>query len=292
MFPRSAHPPGFGGDFTVEQARRAGVTWRQLQGAAFRRSGFGRYRVAHTPDDAAGLLRAIGSWLPANAVFSGRTAAWLHGLSLPGVSPTEVTVPDASWLRPRPGLAVVRAHIAGDQTDEQLGLPVTSVMRTLTDLGRRATIQDAVVAFDEALHRGIVRREQLDGAVRALTRAKGIARLRRALELSNDAAESPMETRLRLVLVLSGLPCPSVQPNIESQGQFIARPDLLYAKERLAIEFDGGNHRERLVDDNRRQNRLVNAGYRVLRFTSSDVHGRPDAIVASIRSELHAHSAA
>src|SRR5205807_8693217 len=51
----------------------------------------------------------------------------------------------------------------------------------------------------------------------------------------------------------------------------------------LAIEYDGGNHRDRLVEDNRRQNLLINAGFRLLRFTASDVHQRPDVVTAQVR---------
>jgi very-short-patch-repair endonuclease len=50
------------------------------------------------------------------------------------------------------------------------------------------------------------------------------------------------------------------------------------------IEFDGGNHRDRLVSDDRRQNSLVSAGYRILRFTTADLYGRPDAVVAQVRA--------
>ena len=291
MWPRPVLPQELHTEFTVDEARLAGVTWRQLQGAAFHRTRFGRYRVAIRPDDPIGLLRAISAWLPGNAVFSGRTAAWLLGLSLSGAEPVEVTVPDASWVRPRPGLAVVRAHVEANEIDSKTDFPMTTITRTLTDLGRRAAITDAVVALDEALHRKMISRPNLDLAMGALTRAKGVARLRRALELSNSAAESPMETRLRLLIVLSGLPSPAVQVEVSVNGQFIARPDLIYVEERLVIEFDGGTHRDRMVDDNRRQNRLVTAGYTVLRFASADIHRRPDAVVAEIRSQL-AHSAA
>ena len=145
---------------------------------------------------------------------------------------------------------------------------------------------DAVVAIDEALHRKLISDRQLELALGALAGRKGVARLRRALELSNSAAESPMETRLRLLIVRSGLPCPAAQMEITVNGRFIARPDLLYVEERLVIEFDGGTHRERMIDDNRRQNRLVSAGYTVLRFTSADIHRRPQAVVAEIRSQL------
>jgi very-short-patch-repair endonuclease len=66
------------------------------------------------------------------------------------------------------------------------------------------------------------------------------------------------------------------------------RADLLYADCLLVIEFDGGNHRERLVDDNRRQNLLISAGYTVLRFTASDLYNRPETIVAQVSGAVAA----
>jgi hypothetical protein len=96
-----------------------------------------------------------------------------------------------------------------------------------------------------------------------------------------------MESRLRMLLVLAGLPRPEVQVSIhDDEGRFLGRPDLLYRPERLAIEYDGGNHRDRLVDDNRRQNGLVGAGFRLLRFTAADVYGTPESVVRSIRSTV------
>jgi very-short-patch-repair endonuclease len=96
-----------------------------------------------------------------------------------------------------------------------------------------------------------------------------------------------METRLRVLLVLAGLPRPEVQVSIQDdKGRFLGRPDLLYRRQRLAIEYDGGNHRERLVDDNRRQNGLVGAGYRLLRFTAADVYGTPHTVAMQVRSGL------
>src|SRR5437588_11861989 len=55
---------------------------------------------------------------------------------------------------------------------------------------------------------------------------------------------------------------------------------------RLGIEYDGEIHRTSLVDDNRRQNRLTNAGFRLLRFTASDLRERPAAAVAEVRGAL------
>lgn len=99
-----------------------------------------------------------------------------------------------------------------------------------------------------------------------------------------EPAESPMETRLRWTLIQSGLPRPQVQADLrDSDGRFLGRADLYYPQARLVIEYDGANHRDRLVEDNRRQNVLVTAGFRMLRFTAAD---RPDAITAQVRRAL------
>ena len=123
-----------------------------------------------------------------------------------------------------------------------------------------------------ALHRRLVNPESL----RPLSLAKFAA-----------AAESAMETRLRWLLVQAGLPRPDVQTDLrDGEGRFLGRADLYYPSARLVLEYDGGNHRERLVDDNRRQNQLLNAGFRMLRFTAADVYQRPDVVAAQVRGSL------
>lgn len=98
-----------------------------------------------------------------------------------------------------------------------------------------------------------------------------------------------METRLRWLLIHAGLPEPAVQAELHDQrGRFVARADLYFASARLAIEYDGTNHRDRLIEDDRRQNAIFAAGYRVLRFTAADLAQRPDAIVALVRTSLAA----
>jgi very-short-patch-repair endonuclease len=58
----------------------------------------------------------------------------------------------------------------------------------------------------------------------------------------------------------------------------------------LILEYDGANHRDRLADDNRRQNLLINACYRILRFTATDIHQRPEVVVAQVSSALNLES--
>jgi hypothetical protein len=116
---------------------------------------------------------------------------------------------------------------------------------------------------------------------------RNVSRLRRVVELAEPATESPMETRLRILLIEAGLPRPQVQVWLADQrGAFVGRADLYYPSHRLVIEYDGGNHRDRLVEDDRRQNALVSAGYRVLRFTAADLLGHPEAVIAQVRAAL------
>jgi very-short-patch-repair endonuclease len=100
-------------------------------------------------------------------------------------------------------------------------------------------------------------------------------------------AESPMETRLRTLLVLGGLPRPVAQVSLhDDHGRFLGRADLYYPSHRLALEYDGGTHRNSLVEDNRRQNLILSAGFRILRFTAADIRGTPNAVVEQVRAAL------
>jgi very-short-patch-repair endonuclease len=144
------------------------------------------------------------------------------------------------------------------------GLRATTLAGTFRDLCRRLSTVELLVLADEALRKGLGRFHELA-----------------------QPAESPMETRLRFLLLNGGLPTPEVQQDLYSDaGEFLGRADLYYPSAHLVVEFDGGNHRDRLIGDDRRQNLLVAAGYRLLRFTSADLRGRPEAIVAQVRSLL------
>ena len=273
--------------FTCAEARHVGVSRAQLRGAAYRRMGSGLYRWVGLTENPQLILTAVARRLPDSAAFSGRTAAWLHGLDLAPCEPIEVTIPDPIGSGRRAGAFVCRAALAGEEIVLRHGLPTTSALRTVVDLGGRNPLTEGVVAADLFLHAGLLTIAELRTYVAEHPGARGIARLRRAVDLAEAKAESAMETRLRMVLVLAGLPRPEVQVSIhDNQGRFLGRPDLFYRKQRLAIEYDGGNHRDRLVDDNRRQNGLVGAGLRLLRFTAADVYRTPYTVAMQVRNGL------
>jgi len=249
--------------------------------------GSGLYRWVGLAESPQLLLAALARRLPDGAAFSGRTALWLHGLEAVLSDQIEVTIPEPLGSSRLAGASVRRNALAREEIVTRRGLPTTTALRTVVDIGGRTSLTDGVVAADLVLNAELVTIDELRIYIAEHPRTKGVARLRRVVDLAEPNAESPMETRLRLLLVLAGLPHPEVQVSIDDdQGNFLARPDLLYRAQRLAIEYDGGNHRDRLVADNRRQNNLVDAGYRLLRFTAPDVYGTPDLVVMQVRHAL------
>ncbi len=273
--------------FNGAEALRFGVTRGQLRSSRYRPLGAGVYRWAGLKESSLVKLTAVSRRLPAGAAFSGRTAAWLHGLDVPPCEPIEVTIPEPLGSGRRSGASVRRAPLDSRDIVPRRGLPTTSPLRTLVDLGGRDPLAEGVVAADLFLHAALVTLAELGTYVERHGRTKGVARLRRVIGLAEPKAESPMETRLRMLLVQARLPRPEVQAPIhDEQGNFLGRADLLYRRQRLAIEFDGANHRERLVEDNRRQNGVVGAGFRLLRFTAGDVYRTPDVVVMQVRGAL------
>jgi len=261
------------GPFDLAQALAQGLTKRQLAGSAWRRIGPRTYVARDLDEDRMLELKAAMCRLPDVAVFSGSTAAFLHGLDA-RCGAIEATLPSPTRISRRAGITLKRRRLAPHEVVLRNGFRVTSPLRTVLDLASRLDLVEAVAVLDAALHRQLIRAEQLQ--------ARG--RLDRAIELTEPKTESPMETRLRLLLVLAGLPRPQVQVVLRDEsGSFLGRPDLYYPEHRLAIEYDGATHRESLASDNRRQNRLLDAGYRVLRFTASDVLGSPASVIGLVR---------
>jgi hypothetical protein len=175
-----------------------------------------------------------------------------------------------------------------DELVERKGLTCTCAVRTVCDLAWRLPFEEAVGAVDMALHGDLVGLADLELAVDARANQKGVKRQRRILGFADGRSESPMETRLRLLLVLAGLPKPDLQVRITAEDEFLARADLFYPNSNLVIEYDGSTHKSSLVEDSRRQNRLINAGYRVLRFTAADVLNAPDGVIAQVTQALTA----
>ncbi|HKT83022.1 MAG TPA: DUF559 domain-containing protein [Solirubrobacterales bacterium] len=272
---------------SLREAREAGIPRKQLRSREWQRVAVGLYAPASMPADANLRLRAAVKRLPRGAVFSDRTAGWLLGLDLPPCDPIEAIVTPGGGVWTRSGVRVRRAPVPPRDIVSVGGFRATSPLRTVTDLAARLPRVEAVIATDAALNRRLVNLESLDNWARAAAGRKGVRQLRWTLSMADAGAESPLETRLRLLLVEAHLPRPQTQIDLhDAAGRFLGRADLYFPNARLVIEFDGGVHRDRLVEDDRRQNRILGAGFAMLRFTGPDVLGAPAKVVQAVRDAL------
>jgi hypothetical protein len=268
------------GAYGVPRHRLSDGQWRRVHRGV---------RVWHeVPLDALLFLRAAAVLLPAGAAIAGRSAALLHGVDLRSFdSPTEVVLPRDTAFRPRSGLKVRRAQLDPADVVVVNGVPVTSAVRTAFDLARHEAVTEAVVCLDALLHEEVVSAAEIVAYAADRPGWRGVRLACRAVETSDGRAESPMETRLRLLLLDGGLPRPLVNvPILDADGRFLARPDLRVRH--ILIEYDGAVHRDQhvFIRDLRRQNRLVDAGFTILRYTADDVRQRQGAVIAQVRSAL------
>jgi len=281
-------PPALkAGPFTLADAAAAGLERWHLDTSRYRRLGLGTYAWAELPVTPELRLAAARLHLPPTAVFGGRTAAWLHRLDWTFVEPIEVILPTSVDIKGRAGLRISRAGLQDHEVVIRRRTQVTSVVRTLLDLGRRLPLAEAVMLADVALHQTLTSVADLDAAVLEVGGSRNVQQLRRVLLNVEPLSESHMESLLRMLLVEAGLPRPQAQVALrDGTGHFLGRADLYYPSHRLALEYDGGNHRDSLVKDDRRQNLLLEAGYTIRRFTAPDLRATPDLVVAMVRAEL------
>ena len=103
-----------------------------------------------------------------------------------------------------------------------------------------------------------------------------------------ERVDSPPESRLRLCLVLAGLPEPACNVDLGDDSFFIATPDLAYLVYRLLLEYEGDHHRTDRAQwqkDIRRERQLRKAGFEVQRITAETLR-RPRELVDDVHALL------
>ncbi|SES12830.1 hypothetical protein SAMN05216199_2106 [Pedococcus cremeus] len=225
---------------TYREALAAGVTPGQLRGPGYRRLFTNVYCDARADVDLALRVRAALKIAPDGAVASRHTAAELIGGVVPSSADVHLTLPTGR-LRVD-GIDARRGALTSEA--RWRGIPVTSAEDTFTGLGCDLGLVDLVVLGDSLVKAGRTTPERLRARTVKLG-GKGGATLRRAATLVRVGVDSPMESRLRLLLVLAGLPEPVVNHvEYREDGSWERRFDLAYPHHRLAIEYDGRQHAE------------------------------------------------
>jgi very-short-patch-repair endonuclease len=280
---------------TTRDAIAQGLSNGVLRGPRFNTPYRGVHFLARDLELDLGLrCDALALQLPDQAVFSHSTAAALFGIPVSrrhADRELHVTVPPPLT---GPRIRGVRGHVRElPRSDVAVlhGRTVTAPARVILDLAEQLPLLDVVVACDAALRQGQLSTGVLLSAVQTASGRRGVVRAREAVRLSNGRARSPMETVLRLTLHIAGLPTPEVNVDLyDDFGRWIACPDLLYRKARLALEYEGEHHRDRKQFDRdvRRDREYAEVGFTVLRVTAHDVLVNPKGLTDTVRNLLRA----
>ncbi len=270
-----------------------GVTPAMLRGRRFRRLLHDVYVRAEREVTHDLLCRAARLPYP-EAAFSHASA--VLGLGLPlGLNEAAPAKPHLTTCAGKPvvddrrlvahTLQLPRIHV----TQTALG-NTTSAARTFIDRAGDLTLEDLVSLGDAALGRRMTSVEELQTLIAWADRRPGVVRARRALGLLEPRSGSAMESRLRLLLVLAGLPRPEANIHVfDEDHEWLAQADLYYREQRIVIEYDGRAHledRQRRADL-RRRNLLTGAGYLILHFTADDVLRHPELVISQVAEALH-----
>jgi hypothetical protein len=183
----------------------------------------------------------------------------------------------------------VPSLIAGHCTIEE-GIPCTTVARTLLDLAATARAQTVRKAVREAEFRRLFDLRSIEAVMAEAPGHRGRKPLRAVLDdLSIGSTSSELEDKFLELMIGAGLPRPEVNAVVTLDDGTSYYVDFLWRDQRLAVETDGFDAHVRessFYADSRRDLRLRNARFEVLRFTWPDVSERADEVVAAVRARL------
>ncbi|RLP92705.1 hypothetical protein EAD98_20765 [Micromonospora sp. CV4] len=229
----------------------------------------------------------------AHAVFG--TAAELHGIAgLPRHDEVHVALPGRAAKLTRvsdPAVVLHQLEHASSAVRLVNGIAATTPQWTVAEIILREQRYPAVAVLDSALNRGLLTAECLS-MIRTLIRGRrGAVAARGYLTEADGRAQSPLETRTRLRCVDGRVPPDVLQLEVrDGDGYLLGIGDLGWRAPRLIAEADGRDAHgtpAAAFADRHRQNRLVNAGWTVLRFTWADTL-QPDYIPWTVRQALAA----
>jgi very-short-patch-repair endonuclease len=254
----------------------------RLGGGRLHRIHRGVYAVGHTDVSLKGRWMAAVLACGPGAVLSHRDAATLHELrrvSSGGIDVTATTRHDIAGIN----CHFVRSLHPEDATVAD-GIPVTSVSRTLLDLAESLSRRQFRATLEQAERERTLDVRQLE-AVLARSRGRhGLKPCAEALSRLRGDDEPWTQSKLEqtfLQLTRSyDLPVP--QMNVYVAGELV---DCCWPEQRLIVEVDGWSfHRTKrsFEADRERDAKLVEAGWRVVRFTHDRVTHAPAAVAAQL----------
>lgn len=287
------------GLFRMADARRAGASRQDVR--TLTAEGWcicvspGVYRVtAAPPTDHQSVLASV--WAHPGSVASHRAAAYIWALLGFRRARPEVSVPTGR-CQPTGSIVHTSLWLPQQHVTTRDGIPVTRVARTIFDLAGVEPIGRMEKVIDDAISRNLCTQQQLEKVFFALARRgrRGTAAMRELLEGMGPgyvAPASELERAARRLFAERAVPMPRFEVHL-GDDDVIGRVDCTWTEARLVVELDSHRFhgsRQAREADRKRDNRLVAAGWRVIRVTWDDIKERPDEVVSQILAALGAAS--
>jgi hypothetical protein len=221
-----------------------------------------------------------------HALASHRTAGVLWGLDGIRGRMIEITVPFSKTPTPT-GVIVHRTRrpLPGAVVD---GIPVTTVGRTLLDMA--TTLPQIVLekALMSALHLKVTTPDLLAQCLAEYggRGVRGTKKLRRTLsQVDHGITGSPSEVEVMRLMRYAPIPVPRCQFEIRFPDGTNAYPDFTWPDRAKCIEVDGFDAHgspEALERDLERQNKLLELGWEMRRFSARQVRRDPGGVLNEI----------
>jgi Protein of unknown function (DUF559) len=276
------------GRFTRGQARSGGFSSYRIS----RRIESGEWRVVRgrvlalvaVPDSLeshewAALLSA-----GPGATFAGPSAARRHSFEISDARPCILVSPSRRVDMPD-GVVLLRRELPNRDTVVRDDYLLTGRECTVIDSAMLLGEQPAMRFVERALQKSWISYDELTLRVQLAVGRRGVEQLVRVVRALGSGAHSDSERRLVTGLSKQGVLGWSCNLEVSDMSGLVGLVDIAFPTIKLAIELDGRAwhvDRDRFQHDRTRQNRLVAAGWTVLRFTWEDVKYRLESVLADI----------
>lgn len=269
--------------FTRAEAKAAGLKPKDVRVAGVRRLHRGVYIGADVQLTNLHRIQAALSIVDATAFASHASAARLWGLPIPALADEHVSVRIPKLRRRRPG---IRCHVhRGAEIQLRHGVRVSTPRQLFVELASLIDLVDLVVLGDAMVKRKLV----TPAALIEYCDNSGMPGARVALRAARyvrERVDSPMESRLRMLLVLAGFPEPEVNLTLRDvDGEPLRRFDLSWPVVKVIVEYDGRHHIEREEQweaDLDRREAIDDDGWRILVVIAKGIYTSPEQTVSRV----------
>ncbi|WP_446665245.1 hypothetical protein [Flexivirga sp. B27] len=273
--------------FTAQEAYAAGLERRDLASDNYRRLFRGGYARVGADPPYVDLLKFGLRAVPSAQFAAEHSAGRLYG----GITPTASSLHFGTRTRHHCTLDGVRLRFYKNDPDlvTYKGIRVTTPGQTFLDLARPLEFVDLLV-FGDSLVRNApcsptyLRQFVADKTCHGAPHAREVARMVRAW------VRSPNESRLRLLMLSGGLPEPEINFVVHDRSTGRSREiDLAFPDWKVAVEFDGRHHVERINQwdkDILRREDLEALGWKFVIITSTSMYADPLRVLVRITDKV------